>query len=146
MAASLRSTHTTPVRRSPRILARLLAQPSLVSSGSLGTPQRKKTLQDPVLLQPSKRIRPDSTFLKTLTEAACHLSSLHFNQSYCGGKALLVVTNRQLHEHPPAGYISRIRLVLDNTGTYQLQVCCNSLMCYALIITIYMHVGATQNG
>ena len=141
MAASLRSSHTTPVRRSPRILARLLAQPSLVSSGSLGTPQRKRTVQDPVVLQPSKRVRPDITFLETLAEAAHHLSLLHFNQSYCGEKALLVVTKKQLHNHPPTGYMSRIRLVLDNTGTYQLQVCCNnttrySLLYHSLIINI----------
>ena len=102
MFASLCSTHKTPVRRSPQILACLLLQPSLVSSVSLGTPNDHHKE-----LQPIK----EPTFLETLAEAVTHLDSLHFN---CGEKPMLVVTQKKLHEHPSAGYISRIRLVLDN--------------------------------
>ena len=122
MAASM-NAYSTPVRRSPRLLARMLAQPSGEASQSLGTPQRKRSLQDPVQLQPSKRARPYSVFLESLVVAVGASSSLHFDQSYCGDKAVLVVTKARLHEHPPAGYISRIRLVLEDSGTYQLQVC-----------------------
>ena len=94
--------YSTPVRRSPRFLARLLAQPNDENSQSLlGTPQRKRPLQDPVQLQPSKRTRPYSVFLESLVVTVGPLPSLHFDQSYCDDKAVLVVTKARLHEHLP---------------------------------------------
>ena len=39
-----------------------------------------------------------------------------------GCKQLLVVSSKRLHRHEPAGFVSRLRMVVSEDQTYQLQV------------------------
>lgn len=52
-----------------------------------------------------------------------HSLTLNYDQCTYNGNALLVVTKKSIHYHSPAGYVSRLRLVVENSGKYQLQVC-----------------------
>ena len=121
---------TTPIRRSPRLLARLLSQPAtLLQRGSAAsTPARKRRLDSGSSTagddqHPSKKLKLDSTFLAAVASNADHSLPLHYDQCVCDGSAILVVTNKSFHFHHPAGCISRLRLVLESSGAYRLQVC-----------------------
>ena len=38
---------------------------------------------------------------------------------------LVIVTTKEVHYHAPAGYISRLRLVIESGGSYRIQVRCS---------------------
>ena len=121
----------TPIRRSPRLLARLLSQPAtLQPPGITTTPTRsKRSLQHDCATSQeqepaSKKLRLiDSSMVATVVNSFDHSLDLNYDQCIHEGNAILIVTKKKLHHHPPAGYISRLRVVLDNSGDYQLQVC-----------------------
>ena len=69
----------------------------------------------------SEKLKLDSSFIAAVVSNLDHSLALHCDQCVCDGSAILVVTNKPFHFYPPAGCISRLRLVLENRGAYRLQ-------------------------
>ena len=123
---------TTPVQCSPRLPAHLLSQPTaLLQRRNTTTPaSKKRSLQHDSVTskeagQPAtKKLRLDtsSSFTATVMNYLDHSLALNYDQYTYNGNALLV-TKKSMHYHSPAGYVSRLRLVVENSGKYQLQVC-----------------------
>lgn len=121
------------VRRSPRLLERLLAQPT-----SSETPKRSGNApKRPIQLNvdehssdtPLKRRKKKNDFLDSAVRAVTtdeKLSDL-LNLDVCQSEgdpeeSLVVVTTKILHYYEPAKHISRLRLVLSSNGSYYIQV------------------------
>ena len=98
---------TTPVRRSPRLLARLLSQPAtLLQHGSATTPAcKKRSLQHDSATSKeepaSNKLRLDSksSFVATVVNNLDNSHALNYDQCTCDGNAILVVTKKLLHYH-----------------------------------------------
>ena len=120
----------TPIWRSPRLLARLLSQPATLQPPRITTtPTRSnRSLQHDCTTSQeqepaSKKLRlTDSSMVDTVVNSFDHSLDLNCDQCIHEGNEILIVTKKKVHHHPPAGYISRLR-ILDNSGDYQLQVC-----------------------
>lgn len=120
------------VRRSPKLLKRMLAQPT-----SSETPKRSDSApKRPV--QPSenecsstKRQKTEKDFVDSAIRAVStdeYLSGV-LNLALCqsgGGSAekqcLVVVTTKTLYYSEPAKHMSHLRLVLSGDGSYYIQV------------------------
>ena len=124
------------VRRSPRLLKRLLSPPVTQCHN---TPKRKGSAakrQRPSVVKEStvedhtkiKRRKKEKDFVDGMIEAFSSGSSLSdsLNVSVCEHgdeqEYLVVVTTKRLYYHDPAEHISRLRLVLNGTGSYYIQV------------------------
>ena len=127
------------VRRSPRLLERLLTQGSAETSD---TPKRssgvaKRQIQLSAVEksgEKSSKKRREEDLVDSLVEAFTvdrSLSGLLNLAVYeYGGDdlevapegRLVIVTAKKLHYHEPAGYTSRVRMVLKSTGNYSIQV------------------------
>ena len=71
----------------------------------------------------SKRVKLDVTALQQAGESRFS-GKLNFIIGCCAdeGNRLLMVERVELHFHPPVGYFSRLRLVVNNEWQYCLQV------------------------
>ena len=132
-----------PVRRSPRLLAQRHTPGSSLLVGLLNrdTETRdariaaaagsKRSYHESGQSAPSKRPRTqplDSRFIDSLMLSLTgeHAFS-ELNISRCSSEAqeLLMVTTCKLEYHEPAGYLSRLRMIIDNNQGYKIQVSVN---------------------
>lgn len=122
MATPSRSVVLSPVRRSPRLLHRQLAGSKRHSSDT----DHPDVEQQP----PSKAPRMSSQalsldlLLNSVSSDVGIISKLQLTRctDTTGCKQLLVVTSKRLNRHEPAGFVSRLRIVVNEDQTYQLQV------------------------
>ena len=124
MATPSRSVVLSPVRRSPRLLHRQLAGSKRHSSDT----DHPDVEQQP----PSKAPRMSShaqalsldLLLNSVSSDVGITSKLQLTRctDTTGCKQLLVVTSKKLNRHEPAGFVSRLRIVVNEDQTYQLQV------------------------
>ena len=95
---------TTPVRLGKRVWQPWLGNDDRCDNDERGATKRAKT---------------------TLDEITCYGSSydsLFFNRGDCHGTQVLIVSQRKLHDCPPAGPTSLARLTVDENMQYSLQV------------------------
>ena len=128
MTTPSRSVVLSPTRRSPRLLHRQLA----------GSKRRSSDTDHPDVNQqpPSKvpRVSPQSLslafLLNSVSSDADIISKLQLTRctDSTGCKQLLVVTSKRLHRHEPAGFVSRLRIVVNEDQSYQLQVMLNTFL------------------
>ena len=116
------------VRRSPRLLKRMLAHPAASE-----TPKRSgSTSKRPIQLlddehSTAKRHKTEKDFVDSAIRAVTtdeHLSSL-LNVTVCqnGGDSLVIATTKMVYFHEPARHMSHLRLVLSpGDGSYYIQV------------------------
>ena len=106
---------TTPIRRSPRLLARLLSQPATSQPGNATIiPARTKrsllhdcaTSQEEEGQPASKKLRLDSSFVATVVNNLDHSLELNYDQCICDGKSILVVSKKLFHHHPQRVYFT----------------------------------------
>ena len=122
MATPSRSVVLSPVRRSPRLLHRQLAGSKRHSSdtdhpGDHQAPPPKAprvSSQSVSLDYLLNSVNSDLVIASKLQLTRCTDDS--------GCKQLLVVSSKRLHRHEPAGFVSRLRIVVSEDQTYQLQV------------------------
>ena len=62
------------------------------------------------------------TMIDELVPFESSYERLFFNRGYCDGTDVLLITQKQLHDCPPAGYTSLARLSVDGNAQYNLQV------------------------
>ena len=62
------------------------------------------------------------TMIDELVPFESSYERLFFNRGYCDGTDVLLITQKQLHDCPPAGYTSLARLSVDSNAQYNLQV------------------------
>lgn len=67
------------------------------------------------------------TMIDELVTFESSYEQLFFNGGDCDGTDVLLVTQRQLRDYPPAGYISLARLSIDGNAQYKLQVLLNTI-------------------
>lgn len=72
-------------------------------------------------LEGQARKVPKTTIDELLTLEPSY-ERLFFNRGNCEGTDVLLVTQKQLHDCPPAGYTSLARLSVDGNAQYKLQV------------------------
>ena len=63
-----------------------------------------------------------TTIDELLTFETSYSKRLCFNRGDCDGTDILLITQRKLHDCPPAGYTSLARLSVDGNAQYKLQV------------------------
>ena len=123
------------VRRSPRLLERLLTQGSAETSD---TPKRssgvaKRQIQLSAVEksgEKSSKKRREDLVNEAFTVDRSLSGLLNLAMYEYGGDdlevapegRLVIVTAKKLHYHEPAGYTSRVRMVLKSTGNYSIQV------------------------
>ena len=89
---------------------------------------KRSYLEEPGDPGPSKRPRTqpnDSRFIDSLVVSVTGENTFHgLNFSRCSSddQELLVVTTCKLDYHEPAGYLSRLRLIVDSNQGYKVQV------------------------
>ena len=127
-----------PVRRSPRLVAQRLSRPSCLIellgvdqanapiAGGLGS---KRSYQHEFGdSAPSKHLRTQPSECRFIDSLMLSLTGkdtfprLNFSRCSSDKHDILVVTTRKLEYHEPAGYLSRLRLMVDNNQTYKIQV------------------------
>ena len=121
MATPSRRVVLPPVRRSPRILHRQLA----------GSKRHSSDMDHPVDYQApppqALRVSPQPLSLDYLLNSVSSdvviASKLQLTRCTddSGCKQLLVVSSKRLHRHEPVGFVSRLRIVVSEDQTYQLQ-------------------------
>ncbi len=126
------------VRRSPRLLKRMLAQPAVSETPKRSGSASKRPIQ---LLddEPStaKRQKTEKDFVDSAIRAVTtddHLSTV-LNLAVCQNgedseKCLVIVTTKRVYYHEPVRHMSHLRLVLSPAdGSYYIQV----LIIYCII-------------
>ena len=118
-------------RRSPRLLKRLLAQPS----STPGTPSvQRKVAKRKIQLdsdldgehrEQSKKRKLD--FIHNVHEALSQSNvtdELNICECHCEkiGEQLLIVTTKAVYYHEPAKYLSHLKLVVTSSSSYYIQV------------------------
>ena len=122
MATPSRSVVLSPVRRSPRLLQRQLAGLKRHSSDTDHPDVEQQWISKVPRVSPPvlsldlihNSVSSDVGIINKLQLTCCTDST--------GCKQLLVVTSKRLNCHEPAGFVSRLRIVVNEDRTYQLQV------------------------
>ena len=125
-----------PVRRSPRLrlsgpscLIELLGvdQANAPIAGGFGS-KRSYYQHEFGDSAPSKHLRTQPSDCRFIHSLMLSLTgkdtfpTLNFSRCSSDKHDILVVTTRKLEYHEPAGYLSRLRLMVDNNQTYKIQV------------------------
>ena len=113
------------VRRSPRLLKRLLAQPASTPIVQRKAAKRKIQLAEGEDHDSKKR---KLDFIHSAYEAVSSDSNLsdELNVSKCHygetGEQLLMVTTKAVYYHEPVKYLWHLKLVLTSSASYYIQV------------------------
>ena len=102
---------TTPVRLGKRVWRPWLLEDDRRDDGSFEGKVTKRA----------------KTTLDELVDRGSSYNSLFFNRGHCEGTELLIVSQRRLHDCPPAGPTSLARLTVDENMQYTLQVLLHSI-------------------
>ena len=120
------------MRRSPRLLKRMLAQSSASDTPRRSSSTAKRRIQVTAEERSSKKRRED--FIDAVVDALTvdHTLSGLLNVAvyeHCSDDLevtpegrVVVVTPNKVHYHEPAGYTSRVKMILTSTGSYCIQV------------------------
>lgn len=125
---------TSKVERSPTILKQLLTRGVAAEQPSRSgeAVKRCRTAEERSVEEENKKRRKE--FVGTLVEAVSEDLALsgslnlavyeHCSDDLSAGTEgqVVIVTSKKVHYHEPVGYISRVRLVLKDSGKYCIQV------------------------